>query len=50
MVLDDALLYDFRMVVPEMFRKEVIEGLHAAHQEAEGMVARVRDTLFWPGI
>ena len=50
MVLDDALLYDFRMVVPEMFRKEVIEGLHAAHQGAGGMVARARDTLFWPGI
>ena len=43
-------MYDSRVVVPETFRKEVIEGLHAVHQGVGGMFARAQDTVFWPGI
>ena len=42
-------MYDFWVVVPESLRKEVTEGLHAAHQEVGCMLARVQDTVFWPG-
>ena len=31
-VLDDTVMYDFKVEVPEMFRKKVIKGFHAVHQ------------------
>ena len=31
-------------------RLEVQETIHAAHQGASGMISRVEDTVFWPGI
>ena len=41
----DAFMFDFRVVVPEMLRAEVIEGLHAVHQGVRRMLARVQDTV-----
>ena len=35
--------YVFRVVVPEMLRKEVLEGLYVAHQGVGGMLARAQD-------
>ena len=36
LILEDAVMYDFRVVVPEMLRAEVIKGLHAANQGVGG--------------
>ena len=39
-----------RVVVPQKLRREVLEGLHAAHQGVSGMKARAATCVFWPGI
>ena len=48
-VLDNEVMYDFRVVVPESLRKDVTEGLNAAHQGVGCMLARAQDMVFWPG-
>ena len=32
LVLDDTVMSDFRVVMPDSLKKEIIKGLHAAHQ------------------
>ena len=49
-VLDNTVMYDSRVVVPETLRKEVLEGLHTVYQGVGGMLAGALDTVFWPGI
>ena len=39
-----------RLIVPRNMVKEICEALHGAHQAAESMFRRVRDTLYWPGM
>ena len=39
-----------RVVMPRALRREVLEGLHSAHQGVVGMKARAAQTIFWPGI
>ena len=39
-----------RMLVPKSLRPQVLEGLHAAHQGVNGMLANARERLFWPGL
>ena len=39
-----------KMLIPRRLRKEVLEGLHAAHQGINGMLANARTRLFWPGL
>ena len=39
-----------RMLVPKLLRPQVLEGLHAAHQGVNGMLANARERLFWPGL
>ena len=38
------------MVVPAALRAQVLEGIHAAHEWVSGMVGRIDETVFWPGI
>ena len=49
-VLDGTVMYHFRVVVPVCLQEYVLGGLHAAHQEAAGMHARARETVFRPDI
>ena len=38
------------MLIPATLRKQLINGLHAAHQGVSGMKANARDRFFWPGL
>lgn len=49
--MDNGLvLYNSRIVVPELLRRQVLKCLHAAHQSVAGMLKRAETTLYWPGI
>lgn len=37
-----------RLVVPTKMISEVCKALHGAHQQADGMMIRARDILYWP--
>jgi len=39
-----------KMLIPSPLRKIVLEGLHAAHQEINGMLPKARERFFWPGL
>ena len=39
-----------RIIIPVKLRPQVLETIHAAHQGVSGMISRVEDTVFWPGI
>ena len=43
-------LLDHKVLIPNSLRKEVLGGLHAAHQCVAGMAAHARQRFFWPGI
>ena len=39
-----------KMLIPSVLRKEILEGLHSAHQGVNGMLANARERFFWPGL
>ena len=47
---DGALLLGQRIVIPGVLRERCLRALHAAHQGVEGMTARARSSVWWPGI
>ena len=49
-VLGSCVMYDRRVLVPSALRKEVLKGLHAAHQGVVSMSNRAQQVVFWPGI
>ena len=49
-MLEETVMYNFRVVVLQSLKEEVLEGLHAAHQGIEGMKSRAMDKVFCPGI
>ena len=49
-VLEGCLMYGRRVVVPESLRKDVLAGLHAAHQGVVSMSNRAQQAVFWQGI
>ena len=49
-MLEETVMYNFRVVVPESLKEEVLKRWHTAHQGIEGMQSRAMDTVFWPGI
>ena len=45
------MCYKDRAVIPKNLRQQdVLETIHAAHQGVSGMISRVEDSVFWPGI
>ena len=48
--LDGVILYQDRVVVPPVLRRQVIDTFHAAHQGVSSMGARAQSIVFWPGI
>ena len=48
--VDGVALYRNRTIIPPGLRREVLSALHAAHQGVTSMMARVEDSIFWPGI
>jgi hypothetical protein len=49
-VFDGMILYEDHMVVPPSLCKQVLKGLHAAHQGVSTMEMRAREIVFWPGM
>ena len=49
-VQDGLILHGDRVVIPKALRKEMIEDLHAAHQEIESSLRRACESIFWPNM
>ena len=49
-LIDGVPFKDQKMLIPSPLRKIVLEGLHAAHQGVNGMLANARERFFWPGL
>ena len=49
-VVEEFVCYKDRIVIPAKLRPQVLETIHAAHQGVSGMIGRVEETVFWPGI
>ena len=45
-ILDDCIMYDRRIVIPESLRPEVLNHLHAAHQGVEGRLPEQSKLFF----
>ena len=44
------VVFQERIVVPKYLRRHVLKILHHAHQGVEGMRARAKNTVYWPGL
>jgi hypothetical protein len=49
-LIGEVTFLDGRILIPSSLRREVIEGLHMAHQGVVGMTAHAKKRFFWPGI
>ena len=49
-ILDGVICYKDRIVIPDALRSKILDIIHGAHQGVSGMVNRVEETVFWPGI
>jgi hypothetical protein len=49
-VFEGVVLYGHRTVIPNEMRKQVLADLHAAHPGISRMLARARQSVYWPGI
>ena len=45
-----VVCYKNRAVIPAALRPQVLETIHTAHQGVSGMISRIEETVFWPGI
>ena len=53
-LVDNLLCYTYeggplRLVIPVGLREQVTRNLHAAHQGADSMMRRARQSVYWPG-
>jgi hypothetical protein len=49
-VAEELVCYKDRIAIPVKLRAQELETIHAPHQGVSGMIGRVEDTVFWPGI
>jgi hypothetical protein len=49
-VAEELVGYKDRIIIPVKLGPQVLETIHASHQGVSGMISRVKDTVFWPGI
>lgn len=49
MTVDGVVLFRGQIVVPRVLRKDVLAGLHRAHQGTTGMSLQGQDSVWWPG-
>jgi hypothetical protein len=49
-VIDNVPFKGRKMLLPKELRRQVLEGLHAAHQGVAGMLANAGERFFWPGL
>ena len=50
MVVDDLLLHNECIVIPRVFRLEVLDCIHRGHLGISECRARARMTVWWPGL
>ena len=48
--VEDLLMCKDRVLVPPQLRREVLEGLHTAHQGTVAMTTRAQGAVIWTGI
>lgn len=48
--VDGVPVVGVRTVIPVSLREEILDNLHSAHQGVNGMKARARTSVYWPGI
>ena len=46
----NSILISKMVVIPTSLRDKVLETLHQGHIGVKGMMARAKETLFWPGM
>ena len=49
-IVDDLLLCDERLVIPKSMRPEILECIHTGHLGISKCQARVRASVWWPGL
>ena len=49
-VAGGVVCYKDRAIIPVTLRPQGLEIIHAAHQGVSGMISRIKETVFWPGI
>ena len=47
---NNLVYFGDRVVIPEVLKQDVLDGLHLAHQGVTAMVLRAQSAFFWPGI
>ena len=45
-----TLYFGDQVVIPEVLKQDVLDGLHLAHQGVTAMILWVQGSFFWPGI
>ena len=49
-VVDDLLLYDERIVIPQALRLDILDCIHCGHLGINKCRARARMSVWWPGL
>ena len=49
-VVDDLLLYDERIVIPQALRLDILDCIHCGHLGINKCSARARMSVWWPGL
>ena len=47
---NNVVMYQDRVVVPELLRPAILQNLHSAHQGVSSMEQRAHSIVFWPGM
>lgn len=49
-VVQDCIMFMNRVVIPEKFRRSILESIHKGHPGMERMKSIARSYVYWPGI
>ena len=51
MSVEDGLVYSGqRLIIPEVYRKEYLDRVHAGHQGITKSQLRAKDSIYWPNM